>query len=119
MLIGINKRLYRAHRLAWFHTYGAWPAGDLDHVNGNRADNRLTNLREASRSENCWNSRKSKNNTSGFKGVFWSVARGKWYAQILVDYRTHNLGYFPTAEAAATAYAEAAARLHGKFANLG
>ena len=65
--VAINRRMYKAHRLAWLHVHGEWPSGMLDHVNGNALDNRISNLREANRSENGMNRRTSKNNIASMK----------------------------------------------------
>lgn len=112
--IGIDGRIYYAHRLAWFLTHGCWPAADIDHINGEYADNRLVNLREATTSQNIANSRRKRTNTSGHKGVY--RARGAWVAQIRVQRRKLHLGCFPTAELAGRAYQEAAAVHFGEFA---
>src|SRR5690349_20811660 len=71
VIIGIDGRQYRAHRLAWFYVTGEWPPDEIDHINGNRADNRWANLRPATVAENQRNRAKSKRNTSGYKGVYW------------------------------------------------
>jgi hypothetical protein len=117
--IGIRKAVHRAHRLAWLYVYGEWPARELDHINGDGCDNRIVNLRLATASENMRNRRRRSDNTSGFKGVSWSKRSGRWIAHIGINRKIIHLGLFDTKEAAAAAYAEAAARLHGKFANLG
>ena len=86
LCIDIDGRKYFAHRLAWLYVHGRWPKQQIDHINGNRSDNRLCNLREASHAENQHNRRrKNKNNTSGVPGVFWNTNRRKWEARICVD----------------------------------
>jgi len=115
----LDGRLYYLHRLAWLLSYGKWPVKDVDHLDGDPSNNRLVNLREATCSQNVGNARRSKANTSGFKGVTWHKRLGKWQAQIMVDRCNHHLGYHLTAEAAHVAYC-AAAHLHFKeFANGG
>lgn len=97
------------------------PAGmDTDHVDGDSLNNRRENLRVCTRAENMANRGKNKNNTSGFKGVFRFAQNRKspWVAQIQKGGQSTYLGYFPTAEAAARAYDEAARSLHGEFAVL-
>ena len=88
--IKVHNRFYRAHRLAWLYVYGEWPRDQIDHINGVRDDNRISNLREATSAQNCSNKGMSKNNTSGFKGVSWYKPTSKWGARI----RDKHLGYF-------------------------
>lgn len=116
--IGVCGRLYQAHRLAWLCVYGRWPVGDIDHINGDRADNRISNLREATRSQNNCNRGATSANTSGYKGVFFKKHGSRWQAQIKINGRIKHIGYFPTPEAASVAYTEAALRLHGEFARV-
>ena len=111
-------RKYLAHRLAWLFIHGEWPALQVDHVNGDRADNRLSNLRLATRHENEQNRGRTSANTSGFKGVFWDKSRGKWLAAIGTGGRLKNLGRFATPQEAYSVYCAAAARLHGSFARV-
>lgn len=115
-MVHLRGEDYHAHRLAWLYVYGRWPAGDLDHINRDKLDNRIANLREASRSENCANIGVPSHNTSGFKGVSYNRMMGKWTAYIRCRGRRYHLGAFATAEAAAAAYDEAAVRLFGRFA---
>lgn len=81
-----------------------------------RSDNRISNLREATRSQNAMNARKQRDNTSGFKGV--SRWRGKWQAKIQRDGKQRFLGAFSTPQDAALAYKNAAINLHGEFARV-
>jgi hypothetical protein len=92
--IKIDGKLYLAHRLAWFFFYGKWPDGCLDHINRKRADNRIKNLRLATRSENGQNSNVRKDNRSGTTGVFFRPDTGKWRAVICVNQKKVNLGSF-------------------------
>jgi hypothetical protein len=114
--IRIDGRTYQLHRLAWLYMMEEWPDGDLDHINGDPSDNRWCNLREASQSLNNANSRVSRRNTSGFKGVRWNKGRRKWRAGIKVRGRPINLGNFDDRRDAALAYATAAYALFGEFA---
>lgn len=102
--IQIDGQRYQAHRLAWLYVHGRWPEGILDHVNGDRADNRIDNLREASTAENRMNSGINRNNTSGHKGVIWCPHNKKWRARISVGAKRHHLGHFTSREAAAATY---------------
>lgn len=99
--------------------YGAIPKGVLvDHQNTNSLDDTRGNLRLATRSENCTNSRLCKRNTSGFKGVHLNKKTGRWRATIRADKKPMHLGYFDTPEAAFAAYCEAARKYHGEFARF-
>ena len=75
VIITLNYKRYRAHRLAWLYMYGVWPKDQLDHINRVSHDNRIANLREVSNSENQQNSGIQTNNTSGHKGVSWNKGR--------------------------------------------
>lgn len=105
-----------AHRVAWAIYHGDWPENHLDHVNGDKTDNRIENLRSATNAENMRNTGLRADNKSGFKGVSWNAGCGKWQAHIRVDGKTKHLGLFDAAEAAHQAYCKAAAELHGQFA---
>jgi len=87
----------------------------VDHRNGDGLDNRKSNLRLVTRSQNMSNRRVNQNNTSGFKGVSWNKRKSKWQSQIQQNRSRKRLGYFHTPEEAHAAYCEASARLHGEF----
>lgn len=89
----------------------------IDHIDGDRLNNRRSNLRVCSQAENSRNRGRGTNNTSGFKGVSRTES-GRWRARIVIDRKEFSLGRFDTKEAAAKAYDLAASRLHGKFARL-
>lgn len=91
---------------------------DTDHINGDGWDNRRDNLRICTRSQNKMNGNIHKDNTSGYKGVFWQKRDKKWMAQIQIDGKLKYLGLFITKEEAALAYNEAAKELFGEFARL-
>jgi hypothetical protein len=106
-----------AHRVIWKMFNGEIPPKmDIDHINGNPWDNRLQNLRLATRSQNSHNSRKSSRNTSGYKGVSWFPPTKRWTAQIAFEGVNYKLGYFIKKEDAIEARRRAAEKLHGKFA---
>lgn len=92
--INIHNRSHRAHRVAWAMYHGSWPDGQIDHINGNRSDNRIANLRIVNNAENSKNQCKRVNNTSGTTGVTWSKQRGKWQAQIVRHGKIKNLGHY-------------------------
>ena len=114
--IGIDGRLYREHRLAWMWVTGSWPADDLDHINGDRSDNRIENIRPATRSQNNANGRRPKDNTSGHKGVSFDKKRQRWHAYVSKNYKRCHVGYFETLDEARLARAAAAERFYGEFA---
>lgn len=119
LVVGVSKKNYKLHRLAWLLTYGHWPKAEIDHINGVRDDNRLLNLREANDLENSHNAKLRTDNLSGFKGVRWEKRYNTFAARIRVNGTRTYLGSFRTAEAAAEAYRAAATALHGAFANFG
>lgn len=83
-----------AHRVAWALHYGEWPSGQIDHINGDRTDNRIVNLRDVVNAENAKNSAMNSNNTSGVNGVYLHRQTGKWCAQINAFGKTVGLGLF-------------------------
>lgn len=115
IIIGINKKLYRAHRLAWLYMYGCFPIGILDHRNRDRADNKISNLRLANKQQNAYNCQVYKNNTSGFRGVSWHKASNKWRATCSLQGKSYNLGVYITAEEASIVYEEFVKENHGEF----
>lgn len=117
--IKFRGRVFRAARLAWFFVHGSLPQGLVDHRNGNKSDDRIDNLREATRSQNTANSRPRRNSKSGFKGVHFRHDLGRWQAQIKAGGTAHHLGYFATAKAASRAYDAAAIKHFGEFAFKG
>jgi hypothetical protein len=120
-LAGMNKRGYvavridlvefGAHRLAWAMHYGVWPKADIDHMNGDRSDNRIVNLRDVTRSVNAQNQRRAgAANKTGYLGVY--ELKGRFIASIKASKRTIHLGAFATPEEASAAYIKAKRRLH-------
>jgi hypothetical protein len=116
--IHFNSKLYLNHQLAWMYIYGYIPKY-IDHINGDKHDNRIANLREATNQQNCLNKKLNKNNTSGIKGVSWYKPSKKWYAQLSINGKIKNLGYFEDIELAELVVKEAREKYHGDFANHG
>ena len=113
-VIRIWRRLYRAHRLAWFYVHKKWPKNDIDHKNRIRDDNRIENLREATRSQNHMNRTVSDRNTSGFKGVSKNGDR-LFMTRISINKVPTYIGTFETAEEAHAAYKAASIQHHKQF----
>lgn len=115
--ISIFGKRYQAHQLAWLHHYGEWP-GEPDHINGNKADNRIANLRKALREENLQNQRKAhSNNKAGILGVSLTK-RGRFVVMIQSGGERKYLGSYATAEEAEAAYLKAKREEH-PFGTLG
>ena len=109
----VDSRRYLAHRVAWLIVHGRWPLGQIDHINGNKADNSIINLRDVDAQTNGQNRREpSGRNTSGLLGASWMPAANKWRAQLHVGGKPLYLGLFDTKEAANAAYLEAKRRHH-------
>jgi hypothetical protein len=111
----VASRFYRGHRLAFALHFGLWPGGLIDHINGDRSDNRISNLRECSNAENLHNTGKKSSNKSGFKGAYFDKASRRWCASIKAFGKKIYLGRFDSKEEAAEAYAKASKVHHGKF----
>ncbi len=116
--ITFNGGLYYAHRLAWFYIHGEWPSAEIDHINRVKDDNRLSNLRSVTKTENLKNMPKFKNNTSGVTGVHWSKLSGKWSAYIQLEGKRMHLGFF-TDKSDAIAARKAAEIKYGFHKNHG
>jgi hypothetical protein len=114
--VGADGKVYLAYRLAWLYVTGQWPASDVDHINGDKSDNRFSNLRLATVSQNLANAKKPVTNTSGYKGVSWNKNAKKWRSMIKRDGKVTHLGYFETPEAAHAAYMNKAREFFGEFA---
>jgi hypothetical protein len=115
--ITIDYRQFGAHRLAWLHVHGVWPADQIDHIDGNRANNAITNLREATNSQNNANAPAQANSTTGVRGVTFRWRIGRYQVQLFKDGAGIHGGYFTTLEEAAIAARRLAQELHGEFAH--
>lgn len=117
VLVGISRRQYLAHRLIFLMHHGYLPA-KIDHLDGNRQNNKIDNLRPANSQQNSANSRKVGKFSSKWKGVTWDRARGKWAASVGVNRKRIALGRFDDEGDAAMAYNEAAVFHFGAYAQL-
>jgi hypothetical protein len=115
-IISVCGRQYLAHRLAWFYVYGVMPSM-IDHIDGDRKNNKIENLRICDCSKNAMNSGVKKRNKLGVKGVFESK-NGKYVAQICLNYKKIHIGTFHTIEEASDAYAVASKLYHKEFSKI-
>lgn len=115
--LGFDGHKLRGHRVAWAIHYGTWPDQEIDHVNRNKADNSIRNLRLATDSQNSANRGLMRFNSHGSKGVT-CLPSGSWQAQIQVNKKNHYLGAFKDKADAIAAYAAAAVRFFGTYASL-
>lgn len=110
--IQLGKRRLLAHRLAWMLIHGEWPPSDIDHADRVKSNNRISNLRIITASQQCQNTDMPPLNTSGKRGVHWDTKSGKWRARIRHANVKHCLGYYENLEDAEAAYLGAARLLH-------
>jgi hypothetical protein len=119
IVMQVQGRRIKGHRLAWESVYGAIPDGMLlDHINGVKRDNRICNLRLATASENSRNIKKESNTTSKYKGVYWIKSVGRWMARGSVHGVRTYLGHFDCEDDAARAYNKYISEHHGQFARF-
>ena len=116
--IMVNYCTYRTHRLVYLYHYG-WMPEIVDHINQNPIDNRIENLRCATRAENAYNAKLRPDNTSGVKGVTWCKNKCKWVARLYADKKCVNLGRFKNIQDAIFAVTAARNQYHGVFASDG
>lgn len=116
LIMVLEGRKFYCHRVAWKYAYGQDAMGYIDHINGVRSDNRISNLRLADCSQNVMNSGLRSDNKCGFKGVSWHDTMKKWRACINVSGVQRVVGYYLTPEEASTAYDQAATAIFGNFA---
>lgn len=111
--IYVKNKAYAAHRLVWLYVHGCWPKDQIDHINGNRDDNRVENLREVTNSENTRN-RRNPQGSNPYLGVTKKRWRSgfRWCARIMLNGKSKHIGYFKTAEAAKDAYLNMKKELH-------
>lgn len=119
LITSVKGRVIKLHRLIWIYVHGDIPEGiEIDHINGDRQDNRLSNLRLATDQQNAVNAGVRIDNKSGYKGISWHKRIGKWQAQINISGKRVSLGYFNDPKTASNAYRERAQAIHGEYARL-
>lgn len=116
-VICVDGKHYLAHRLAWFYVHGTWPPHEIDHINRDRADNRLINLRLATKSQNMVNGNLRSDNTTGHKNISWHKGSQKYRVVIQKDGKQYQVGMFTEIDEAIRARDDAARRLHGEYAD--
>ena len=108
--ISIKNRTYLVHRLAWLYVHGDWPKQTIDHIDGDKLNNRISNLRDVSAAVNNQNRRYAfSNNKAGVLGVNFHAPLGKWRARFKIDGKQKHVGYFESSDEAHAAYLEAKA----------
>jgi HNH endonuclease len=112
--VNFKRKQYYAHRIIYLMHHGFYP-DEVDHIDRNPRNNKIENLRSATRSENAANRGVGKSNKSGFLGVFWNTQSAKWNAKIKINGKDKHLGFYDLLEDAASAYETASKRYHGKF----
>jgi hypothetical protein len=116
--ISINNKKFKEHQIVYLMNHGYIPK-EIDHINGNKLDNRIENLREVSRLQNMYNKPAYKTNTSGSKNVSWKAKISKWQVDISFNGKRKYIGVFEDFELAELVAAEARNKYHGKYANHG
>jgi hypothetical protein len=117
--LSINNREYMAHRIIWLINKGCIGDNEIDHINGVKSDNRLCNLRLATRQQNEWNRPGHKNVSSKHKGVFWVARDKRWRAEIVYNGKTQYIGQYECEELASLVYSEHADKLYGEYSYAG
>lgn len=115
----LNKKEYNVNRIIWKYVTKEEPLKSIDHINGIKTDNRFINLREATHSQNSFNRKIDKDSSTGFKGVCFNKATGKYRSFIHVNRKQLFIGGFNSAQEAHDAYCQKALEHYGEFANFG
>ena len=115
LFIQINSKTYLAHRVIFLYHHGFLPQY-IDHIDGNKSNNKIENLREATRHQNSFNTKLYKTNTSGIKGVNWSKSAKKWEVRVQINNKRKCFGIYENNELAELVAIEARNKYHGNFA---
>ena len=113
--VNVNKKSYLAHRIIFAMHNGYFPKF-IDHINGNKSDNRIENLREVTASQNLQNTKKPITNTSGYKNVYFHPSRNKWQVKLVVNKTNKSFGYYDDLELADLVAQEVRNKYFGEFA---
>lgn len=117
--VTIDGKRYQCHNLAWFICHGTYPENLIDHKNCDTTDNRIGNLRPATRKGNADNASKRRDNKSGIKGVSWKASHRRWVAQCQHLGKVHHLGLFDSIDEAEKVLVQFRSAHHSEFANHG
>lgn len=101
IVISVGYKRYKAHRLAWYLYHGQWPKNQIDHIDQNKQNNAINNLRDVTQQINQSNTSVRKDSTSGYKGINWNKKRKKWQVRIQIDGKRKELGFFDNIQSAA------------------
>jgi len=112
--VRVDSKFQKAHRVIFLYHHGYLP-DFVDHIDGNKTNNRIENLRGSTFSQNCMNQKISTRNTSGIKGVMWHKRDKKWFVQLRVNSKCHSFGYYEDKELAELVAIEATNKLHKEF----
>lgn len=116
--VNIGGSNYYIHRIIWKLVTGKDPVGYVDHIDGDGFNNRWINFRDVTHDQNMWNAKLFHNNTSGYRGVAFIKAHGKWRAAISVNGKKQHLGYFKSPELAHAAFKDATFKMRDEFARV-
>lgn len=119
IILKINRKQYKAHRVAWAMHYGEWPDKIIDHINKDKKDNRIENLRLATDSQSRQNQKIRSDSIAQSRCVYYSVHFRKWVAYTSHLGKRKHIGYFLTKSAAENAYRKTAKQIHGEFFSAG
>jgi hypothetical protein len=116
LVIQFKKTFFKGHRIAWAIVNNEFPSGEIDHIDGNPSNNKISNLRVVDRSKNQMNRRISTNNKSGIKGVHFCKSKQKWISRISCGKSRIHIGQFDSFDEAFQKRKEIEKNLHGQYA---